>query len=296
MPKNAENYSCEKCNFICSKKSNYDKHMLTRKHKNRTILNEKMPKNAENNFVCINCNKAYKIRNSLWYHQQRCSGTPCYQVTAKSTTNDASTNDVKNLTNLVMEVVRQNNDLTSKLVEICKNGTSNYSNNTTNSHNKTFNLQFFLNETCKDAMNITEFVDSVKLQLSDLENVGKLGFIDGISNIIVKKLKSLDITQRPVHCSDSKRETMYIKDDNKWEKENEDKTKIRKVIKQIANKNTKLLKDFREKTPDYNNSDSHISDEYNKLIIEAMGGRGDNDIEKENKIIKNISKEVIIEK
>jgi hypothetical protein len=141
-----------------------------------------------------------------------------------------------------------------------------------------------------------DFIDSLKLQLADLENVGKLGFVNGISNIIVKNLNSLDETKRPIHCSDSKREVMYIKDENKWEKENEEKIKLRKVIKKIANKNSRLLPIFKEKYPDCGKSESPFSDQYNKLIIEAMGGSGDNDIEKEDKIIKNIAKEVTIDK
>jgi hypothetical protein len=145
-------------------------------------------------------------------------------------------------------------------------------------------------------MNIMEFVDSVNLQLSDFENVGKLGYIDGISNIIIKNLNALDVTQRPVHCADSKREIIYIKDDNKWEREDESKRKIRKIIKRVADKNARLILKFREKYPDYNKSTSLISDQYNKLIIEAMGGSGDNDIEKEDKIIKNLVKQVVIDK
>jgi hypothetical protein len=145
-------------------------------------------------------------------------------------------------------------------------------------------------------MNIMDFVESIQLQLSDLENVGQIGYVEGISNIITTKLKALDISQRPVHCTDKKRETMYIKDENKWEKDDDIKSKLKKVIKKVANKNIKLLPQFREKYPDYNNSDSKISDKYSKMVIEVMGGIGDNDIEKENKIIHNISKCTIIDK
>jgi hypothetical protein len=145
-------------------------------------------------------------------------------------------------------------------------------------------------------MNIMDFVDSIKLQLCDLEKVGKIGYVEGISNIIVKNLNSLDETKRPVHCTDSKREVMYIKDEDKWEKENENKQKLRKAIKHIAHKNTKMLPAFKLKHPDCDKSDSRFSDQYNKLIIEAMGGKGDNDIEKEDKIIRNIAKEVTIDK
>jgi hypothetical protein len=141
-----------------------------------------------------------------------------------------------------------------------------------------------------------DFVDSIKLQLSDLEKVGEVGYTQGISNIITTNLKALDITQRPVHCTDKKRETMYIKDEDKWEKEDDNKSNLRKAIKRIANKNIKLLPQFRDKYPEYKNSSSKVSDKYDKLVLEAMGGAGDNDLEKEDKIIHNISKCTTIEK
>jgi hypothetical protein len=188
-------------------------------------------------------------------------------------------------------VIEQN----KQMIEMSKN-TGTYNTTHTNSHNKAFNLNFFLNETCKDAMNIMDFVDSIKIQLCDLENVGNIGFVEGISKIIVKNLNSLDENMRPVHCTDTKREVMYVKDDNKWEKENEDKQKMRKVIKHVTHKNSKLLKDFKSKYPGCEKSDSKYSDKYDKLIIEAMGGKGDNDLEKEDKIIKNIAKIVTIDK
>jgi glutaredoxin-related protein len=192
---------------------------------------------------------------------------------------------------LIMMLVKQN----SELLEVLKNGTHNTMINN-HSNNKTFNLQFFLNETCKDAMNIMDFVDSIKLQLADLENFGEIGYVNGISNIIVKNLKQLDVTERPVHCTDKKREVLYIKDENKWEKEDSENNKMRKVIKKVANKNIRLLQKFKEEHPDCGKSESKYSDQYNKLIVEAMGGSGDNDIEKEDKIIKKIAKEVFVDK
>jgi hypothetical protein len=196
------------------------------------------------------------------------------------------------------ELVNQNSELTNKIVDICKVGqtTNSITNSNINSHNKTFNLNVFLNETCKDAMNITDFVESLKLQLSDLENVGRLGFVEGISNIIVKNLKEMDVHKRPVHCSDSKREVMYIKDEDKWEKENENKNKLRKVIKKVASKNQRLLPEFKKEHPDCGNYHSKFSDQYNKLVVESLGGSGDNDLEKEDKIIRKIAKEVTIDK
>jgi hypothetical protein len=144
-------------------------------------------------------------------------------------------------------------------------------------------------------MNIMDFVDSIKLQLNDLIKVGEIGYVEGISNIITSNLKALDVTQRPVHCTDKKREILYIKDENKWEKD-QDKNKLRKVIQKIASKNQRILPQFKEKYPDCNTSTSKFSDQYNKIIIEAMGGCGNNDLEKEDKIIKKIAREVILNK
>jgi hypothetical protein len=238
------------------------------------------------------CGKEYKHRQGLWKHKKLCDENNNYQKSS------SEQNEIKVLTNLVLDVVKQNQDLTNKLVDICNknNSNTNISNNNINSHNKTFNLQFFLNETCKDAMNIMDFVDSIKIQLTDLENVGNLGYVDGISKIIVKNLNSLDETKRPVHCTDSKREVMYVKDEDKWEKENENKQKMRKMIKHVTHKNSKLLKEFKTKYPGCEKSESKFSDKYDKLIIEAMGGKGDNDLEKEDKIIKKIAKNVTIDK
>jgi hypothetical protein len=190
------------------------------------------------------------------------------------------------------ELQNQMKEQQNQILEVIKCGTT--INN--NSHNKTFNLQFFLNETCKDAMNIMDFVDSIKLTLSDLEKVGQIGYVEGISNIITTNLKALDVTQRPIHCTDTKREILYVKDENKWEKEAEKKDKIRKAIKCVANKNIRMLPKFKEIHPDCVKSESNYSDQYNTLMVESFGGSGNNDLEKENKIIKKISKEIIVDR
>jgi hypothetical protein len=191
------------------------------------------------------------------------------------------------------ELIKETSDFKNMMMKVIENGTHNTTH--TNSHNKAFNLNLFLNETCKDAMNINDFVESIKLQVSDLENVGEVGFVEGISNIIVKNLNALDITKRPIHCTDKKRETIYIKDENTWEKD-ESQCKMRKMIKKVVSKNQRLIPKFKEQNPEYNNSYSKVSDKYNKLIIESMGGSGDNDLEKEDKIIRNIVKNVVVEK
>jgi hypothetical protein len=195
------------------------------------------------------------------------------------------------------DIIKENSELKNMMMEVIKTGTHNSNTtNNMNSHNKTFNLQFFLNETCKNAMNIMDFVDSLKLQLCDLERMGEIGFVNGMSNIIIKNLQSMDITERPVHCTDQKREVMYVKDDGKWDKEEEAKPKIRKAIKHIAHKNAKLISEFKTKYPDYRTCASKISTQYNTMVIEAMGGIGCVDSVNENKIIKRISKEILVEK
>ena len=290
-PKISKNFSCDLCNYICCKKGDYVKHINTSKHHNRTKLNNLEQKVAKksSNFICKYCNKIYNARNSLWYHEQKC------KIEDISVTEESNHKKLYEATDkdLVMMLIKENSELKTMMMEVIKNGTHNTTNN--NSHNKSFNLNFFLNETCKDAMNITDFVESIKLQLSDLERVGELGYVEGISNIIVKNLKDLDVTQRPVHCTDKKRETMYIKDENKWEKDEEQK-KMHKMVRKVADKNARMLPKFKEAHPDCIKSASLYSDQYNKIIMESMGGRGDNDFEKEEKIIKKVSKEVMVEK
>jgi hypothetical protein len=296
-PKNAD-FCCQLCDFKCCKKSEWRRHTQTAKHLYRLSGNNtkilEMSKNAE--YIC-NCGKKFLSNSGLWKHSNKC------KIENKHNDNGINDkdlimmliNDNKDFKQLILDVCKEKDEYKTMMMEVIKTGTHNTTNNTTNSHNKAFNLNFFLNETCKDAMNITEFVESIKLQLSDLERVGELGYVEGISNIIVKNLKSLDITQRPVHCTDKKRETMYIKDQDKWEKDDEQK-KMHKMVRKVADKNARMLPKFKEAHPDCIKSASLYSDQYNKIIIEAMGGRGDNDFEKEEKIIRLVSKEVIVEK
>ena len=288
---------CKCCDYGTSKKSSFNDHNLSAKHKRETEGKQiETPGNAilPKLFFCENCEKEFKNRSGLWKHNKNCKNKNDIDNKIEEPTD-------KQLMMMVVQqnvmLIKENQEFKNLILEIVKKDTTiNNTTTHTNSHNKTFNLQFFLNETCKDAMNIMDFVDSIKLQLSDLENVGKLGYVDGISKIIVSNLNSLDETKRPVHCTDSKREVMYVKDEDKWEKENESKQKMRKVIKHVAHKNTKLLKDYKIKYPGCEKSESKYSDKYDKLIIEAFGGKGDNDDEKENKIIRNIAKEVTIDK
>ena len=297
MPENAKFY-CINCDFKCSKKSNWIVHISTKKHIHRVdgnqMENAEIGKSAEYN--CI-CGKKFKTKSGLWKHGKTCKHTEFVDIEQKNQNIVQKTASEKD--DLIIYLLKENQEFKNLILEIVKKDTNQITNNNitnnNNSHNKAFNLNFFLNETCKDAMNIMDFVESIKLQVSDLESVGELGYIEGISNIIVKNLNALDVTQRPVHCTDKKRETIYIKDDNKWEKDEERKM-MHKMIKKVADKNARLLPKFTEKYPDYKNYYSKTSDIYSKIIVESMGGSGDNDYEKEEKIIKNIAKNILVDK
>jgi hypothetical protein len=280
----AKKYSCESCDYNTSRKSSINKHLLSAKHLNRTKLTVLEQKSCpETSYKCKKCNKEYKVRNSLWYHEKKCN----YEKEMNLPVFDQTT-----ISQLVIDLIKSNQDLQKQMLDVCKIG-----NNTviSNNNNKTFNLQFFLNETCKDAMNIMDFVNSMTLEFSDLEDVGKLGYVEGISNIIIRKLNALDIHKRPIHCSDAKREIMYVKDENIWEKENSTYDKLRKAIKHITYKNSAMLVPWSQKYPACMNNQHHLNDVYVQMMGQAMGGR-ESFLDSENKIMKKIAKAVFINK
>ena len=296
----AQLYVCEKCVYSTAKTSDYKKHIKTKKHigniGNKMELSDDKHGNkkvATPCYECELCNRSYSERSGLWKHKQKCVENNQMVVRKEKYINNfANDNLIIELLKQNAELIKENSDFKHMMMKVIENGTNNTNilNNTTNSHNKAFNLNFFLNETCKNAMNITDFVDSIKLQLSDLIDVGELGFVEGISKIIVKNLNELDETVRPIHCTDKKRETFYVKDQGQWEKEDDNKTRIRNAIKRISNKNIRLLPQFKEQHPEYKNPYSKVSDTYDKMIIEVMS----TDVGHEDKIIHNISKNVII--
>ena len=296
--KNEYNHICSYCDYKCCYLSDWNRHIATRKHivskggnnleTNGTKFAEKNEKNEPADFhQCDNCKKDYKTLSGLWKHKKKC-------VIEKYQTN----NNYEPTSEFVIEIIKQNQELQKQMLEIIKNGTNNITNsNNTNSHNKSFNLQFFLNEECKDALNISEFVSSIKVQLEDLETTGRLGYVEGVSRIINKNLNDLDQTKRPIHCSDAKREVLYIKNDDQWVKENETKPILTKAIKQIANENIKQISEWRKKYPDCTDSESRKNDLYLNIVSNAMSGTT---VEEQSsnyeKIITKVAKEVIIEK
>jgi hypothetical protein len=291
-----QKYKCNICHYNTVKKSSYDKHLLTLKHSMNEKELQKIAKNAS--FIC-NCGKEYKFRQGLWKHKRTCNlinNTELPNIENNNNSNN-SNNDITALTNLVLEVVKNNSDLQKQMLEVIKNGTNNHTNSHNNNNNKTFNLQFFLNEECKDALNINEFVSSIKVELEDLETTGRLGYVEGVSRIINRNLNDLDQNKRPIHCSDVKREVLYIKNDDHWIKENDTKPLLTKAIKQIANENIKQISEWKKKYPDCTDSESRKNDQYLNIVSNAMSGSTmEEQTSNYDKIIKKVAKEVVIEK
>ena len=288
----SKKFLCEKCDFNCMKKGDFKRHLMSIKH-NNTI--------NEINIFCIRCNKQYKTNSGLWKHQKTCLPSENIIISNEPEHNntpilvDSSNNEFKMLTSLVLELVKSNTELQKQMLEVCKNTNINNNNNTTinsNSYNKTFNLQFFLNEQCKDAMNLSDFVKSVQLTLPDLEKVDEEGYVNGMSNLIISKLNELDIYKRPVHCSDSKRDTMHVKDEDKWEREDPEFSKLTVAVKDIEKKNFLLLNDYKEKYPDCLNLESIHNDKYLHMMM-TLAASGENEYKK---VVKKVAKEVAIEK
>ena len=296
----SKKYYCEFCDYITERKSNFNNHNLSAKHI-KSINSNEIKQKSSTDHICEICNKKYKDYSGLWRHKKKCFEKEKEEKEEKDDTNIVQYENAIT-PELVIEIIKQNqelqkqnNELQKQMLEVIKNGTNN-TNINNNCHNKTFNLQVFLNETCKDAMNIMDFVDSIKIQLSDIESIGELGYVNGMSKLIIKHLNALEENMRPVHCSDPKRDSLYVKDKNVWEKEDPENKKIKKAIKYISNKNICALPEWKAKYPDCIYSDSNKSDQYNHIVLEAMGGSGDNDAEKADKIVKKIAKVVTIDK
>ena len=295
--KDKNNYKCESCDYTCCKRDSYIKHLSTAKHKNMVNCEKVFAKVSEK-YVCESCHYTCYIKSNYTKHlntvkhKNKIILKP--EISDNTTVTDPSSNELKLLTGLVVELVKSNNELQKQVLEICKNNNSNnINNNVINSHNKTFNLHLFLNEECKDAMNLSEFINSIQPKIAELENIGKVGYIEGVSDIIINQLNKTQINKRPVHCSDAKREILYVKEENKWEKDTDETKKMVKAVRDVNKKNYQLLANWRDIYPDCIDSNSKKSEEFTNIVGEVVM---DNDETNVKKVIKKIAKQVIIDK
>jgi len=315
-PKIAKQHICTSCDYTCSKLSDLHKHFTTRKHQygtNETIMKQQY------SHSCETCNTIFYSRTTLWRHKKTCvdiinsdivntSHIPTQHIPSTQT----SSEDMQ--MTLILELVKQNQEFkdliilqsnqmmeqNKTMIEVAKNSQVNNTinnTNTSNSHNKTFNLQFFLNETCKDAMNMKDFIKSLELSMPELEKMGELGFAEGMSRVFVNRLNSLDVTKRPIHCSDVKREIIHIKDDNKWERDNANLDRLRKIIKQLTHKNILRVDDWKKANPGCTEYNSRKNDQYLKLNMEAIGPVDQAEEKRDfGKIIRRVAESTAIDK
>jgi hypothetical protein len=282
-------FVCETCHYKTSRKYNLDLHYQSNKHKKlilTTIYNDSLAKPCKQ-YECQNCDKSFNDRAGLWRHKKKCQ---------------TSEPNIQDQTQLIQYLMKENSEFkqlmleqNKQMIQLAKNS-GHHNNNTTNNNNN-FNLNFYLNETCKNAMNIMDFVGQLNVSIKDLEDTGRLGYVDGISKIFINGLKQMNVNDRPIHCSDLKRETLYIKDNNEWNKESDDKTILTNAIKQVAHKNMKQIPEWTKLHPEFKDSCSKENDRYLQIVSESMSGTTEEESKKNyTKIIKNIVKETVIDK
>ncbi len=306
-----QTFFCEKCNYLTLRKSDYKKHLASTKHIN--IDNGIEPKIYDYN---CKCGKHYTTRQNLWRHKQKCKiekqliNTETQLINIEEQPSDITVSDAK----LVFELLKQNNEfkemmlsqtnqMMTQMMEIVKN--TNTTNNNivngninNNTQNTQFNIQMYLNETCKNAMTIDEFLDYLQPTLEELEATAHLGYVEGITRIIMRGLKDLEEELRPFHCTDLKREALFVKNpDGEWEKETDEKPLMLRFVKAVARKNFNNVNEWRKLHPNCRYHDSKSNDMFNQIMLNSTSGRTEEEqMASYKKIIKNIVKESVIDK
>jgi hypothetical protein len=301
--KGVSNFCCKKCDYTCSTKFNYTRHLSTDKHYK---IHKDQTEEITSNYTCI-CGKKYKYSQGLSKHKKLCVNPEPLKIDTNLVIELLKQNKEKEMNDkeMMMTILKENSELKTMILDMCKtmnatasSGTTN-NNNTINNNttNNNFNLNVYLNETCKDALNLADFVSSLQVKLKDLEETAKIGYTEGVSRIFINGLNELDVNMRPIHCSDLKRETLYIKNDDKWTKEDPEKTNITKAVKKVSNKNIQQIFEWQKKYPCYKDPESKQNDKYLEMLSGAMGGSTDEEQTNNiDKIIRNITKEVVINK
>jgi hypothetical protein len=299
-PKIPKKFYCEKCHYECSNKKDFGKHELTRKH--LLEINDEVRKPKNPHCICHKCERQFQTKSGLWKHTKKCiipddeyehQMISSNTIIQKENTVSGKKFDMVDMKDMFFKLMEQNQELQKQLIEMAKEGKTIYQ-NTTNYNNK-FNIKVFLNEHCKDAINLPDFVNSIKLQLTDLEKVGQLGYAEGISRIFVKGLQQLDVYKRPIHCTDSKREKLFVRDKDVWEGDDEAKNKLKVAIRKVAHNNFKQISDWTAMNPDHKKGDTPEHNEWAQIVYNSNGG-GKDEEHNYNKIIKNLAHASVINK
>jgi hypothetical protein len=308
MDKHRVCYNCEPCGFTTDNKTDYERHLTRKKHIIKSNSINGYPSPIYNTYTCPSCYKSFKCRTSIYKHKAICKeAETTINYTATAPTASAPTQSeqnlcevlAKNFTNAMLLLVQQNAEFQSKIMEMCKNGglggMSNSHNTitTTNSNNPTFNMNMFLNEKCKDAMNMKDFVNSIQLNMTDMENMDRLGYVEGMSTIFIDNLQKTDLYKRPVHCSDMKRDTLYVKENDQWEREGPDHAKMTKAVLAVEHKNVVLVNEWANANPRCLNSNTRENEKYFRLSKIVTDGDKEGNIAK---VIRKVAKRVGIER
>jgi len=299
VPKSSAKFICKNCDYSTSRKSQYDRHLLTTKHIQVTN-NDEIVQHCSMKYTC-HCGKKYKYRQGLFAHRKSCVDKLTEEPIPNTSNEPSQTPQVD--MSVILELLKQNQEFKDLLIEqnkhiilLSQNAGNNNNINCNNNSNNKFNLNVFLNEKCKDAISLKDFVNSMNISLEDYIQTGEIGYVEGISKTIVKCINDMEVYDRPLHCTDLKRETIYIKDGEKWEKD-EDKSELRKAVKRVAHKNHKMTSLWMEKTPDVNTMGTENYEKFFKYMQSSLGGCGEQETKSfEDKIMKNIMKEVTIDK
>ena len=288
--KHINNFTCQLCDFVCCKKGDYNRHVLTRKHKIAT--NGNMDGIDKSCYTCDVCKKEYLDRTGLWRHKKKCNNTE--KVSDADDISSTNPITVDKMLSMFNTILVQNQEFMMNVISQVKSNNT-HINNTTN--NNQFNINVFLNDQCKDAMNLADFVHNIKCQVEDLENVGRVGYVAGISKMLIDNLSNLEVTKRPIHCTDVKRKSMYVKKDNEWKKDDKNE-EVRKAINQVANKNIQNIEGWRVKNIDQtgNSVTGGTAKRQQYLDIVGQSLEPDDDGKKSEKILKNLSEAVLLDK
>ena len=305
VPKIPTKFECINCDYTTGRESQYLRHVATAKHQmihkgyiNDIILVPKVPDTTQT--IC-HCGKEYKHYSGLWRHKKK-----CYQPTETDLSNSfLPTTAIPLDMNTIVELLKQNQEFKELIIEQNKymielaskvGNTTNNNTNIKNQHNNNFNLQVFLNETCKDAICINDFIKDLPVSFQQLENIGQNGYVAGMTNVILTQLKTMDVSKRPLHCTDAKRDTMYIKHPNEWIKDDIDHTMMTQIFRRIANNNLRTIKEWSQLHPSSQESGTNENDFCTNVMLNSLGALGDAQCKMDNAVLKSIAKSVLVDR